>query len=56
MNMKEFAQYLNTVSFDEALHHVRQLSYERVMANEQTFDAVRPGTSRPQRTKQAATA
>lgn len=43
-NMKEFAQYLTNVSFDEALHHARQVSYERVIANEQTFDIVRSST------------
>ena len=56
MNMKEFAHYLNTVSFDEALHHVRKLSYERVVANEQMLDAVHSEASRPQHTKKAATA
>lgn len=54
--MKEFAQYLNNVSFDEALHHARQLSYERIIANEQTFDAVRPSTPRPQQTPKTAIA
>ncbi len=56
MKMKDFAQYLNTVSFDEALHHARQLSYERVVANEQTFDAVRPSQSHPQRASKVAVA
>ncbi len=40
----------------EALHHARQLSYERVVANEQTFDAVRPSKSHPQRTSKVAVA
>jgi len=55
-NMKEFAQYLNTVSFDEALHHARQVSYERVMANEQTFEVIRPSAPQPQQTPKAAVA
>jgi hypothetical protein len=56
MKMKDFAQYLNNVSFDEALHQARQLSYERVVANEQPVDAVRPSTPRPQRTSKVAVA
>ena len=56
MDMKEFAQYLKIVSFDEALHHVRQLSHERVMANEQTLEKGRHGDPQPQQHKEAATA
>mgnify|MGYP006312260423 CR=1 FL=1 len=40
MKMEDFAQYLTTISFDEALHQVRQLSYERIIANEQTFHGI----------------
>lgn len=56
MKMKDFAQYLTNMSFDEALHHARQLSYERVVANEQTFDATHPNTRHPQRTPKTAVA
>lgn len=56
MKMKDFAQYLNNVSFDEALHQARQLSYERIIANEQVFDAVRPSKPHPQKTSKAAAA
>ena len=56
MKMKDFAQYLTNVSFDEALHHARQLSYERVVANEQTFDAAHSKTHHPQRPPKTAVA
>jgi len=34
MDLKEFAQYLKQTSFDAALHHVRILSFERILENE----------------------
>ncbi len=34
MNMKEFAQYLKHISFDEALHKIRRMSLERIVVNE----------------------
>ncbi len=55
--MKEFAKYLKTVSFDEALHHARQLNRERVIANEQTLETVHHGVPQPQpKTNKAAAA
>ena len=34
MNMKQFATYLKNTSFDEELHKIRQISLERIVANE----------------------
>jgi len=34
MNMKQFAAYLKNTSFDEELHKIRQISLERIVANE----------------------
>lgn len=51
MNMKDFAQYLTAISFDKALHQVRHLSYERVIASEQTFNVGQSENSRLQHAK-----
>ena len=34
IDFKDFSQYLNDISFDEALHRVRRMSWDRVLANE----------------------
>jgi hypothetical protein len=34
MNMKDFAKYLTYTSFDEALHHIRRMSLERIIESE----------------------
>ena len=55
IKMKAFAQYLKMLSFDEALHHARQLSHERVIANDQTLETGRHEISQPQQPQKAAT-
>ena len=34
IDLKDFAQYLHNISFDEALHRVRRMSWESVLASE----------------------
>ncbi len=34
MNMKDFAKYLTYMSFQGALHKVRRISLERILASE----------------------
>jgi hypothetical protein len=40
MDLKEFGKYLQHTSFDAALHHVRRLSLERILANESVQDPI----------------
>jgi len=40
MNMKDFAKYLTYTSFQEALHKVRRVSLERILASESLIETI----------------
>ena len=52
MDMKDFAKYLKYTSFDEALHKIRRISLERILASESSIREVQP--SKEAQAKQTA--
>jgi hypothetical protein len=49
MDMKDFANYLNYKSFDEALHHIGQISSERIMDIELPVKVFQQGKNQKER-------
>lgn len=49
MDMKDFAKYLTYKSFDEALHHIRKVSAERITDVESSVKVFQQGKNQKER-------